>query len=373
MMLADLGADVIKVEAHRGRLLPRAARLLRLEPRQALDRGEPEGSRRPRHRPPPGPRAPTWSWRTCAPAWSSASGVDYETLRAINPRLIYSTVTAFGSDGPYTDRPGFDPLLQAMGGVMALQGFGGAPQYLRIAATDYYMRGARLPGDPRRALRARAHGQGPARADLAAAGGARAAVRATSSTTRATEVVYRETPTYRLYQAGDGEWFFLARRQPVVLGQALQGGRPRGSGRGPALRLLARAARQRGRADAAARGGVRVQARGGVAAHPGRPRHPGRRRRSRSASSCTTPRCSTTRWSSTYEHPELGPLSLMGQPLRFSETPVPDAGPPPHARPAHRRGPARGRLRRRRDRRPAPPRRRRRQGHALMTDATTTK
>src|SRR4030095_12050282 len=65
-------------------------------------------------------------------------GVDYETLRAINPRLIYSTVTAFGSDGPYRERPGFDPLLQAMGGLMALQGFGGPPQYLRIAPTDYY-------------------------------------------------------------------------------------------------------------------------------------------------------------------------------------------------------------------------------------------
>ena len=37
------------------------------------------------------------------------------------------------------------------------------------------------------------------------------------------EVVYRDTPTYRLYQAGDGESFFLAVRQPVVLGEALQG------------------------------------------------------------------------------------------------------------------------------------------------------
>src|SRR5260370_4313531 len=65
-------------------------------------------------------------------------GVDYETLRTINPKLIYSTVTAFGSDGPYKERPGFDPLLQAMGGVMTLQGLGAAPQYLRIAVTDYY-------------------------------------------------------------------------------------------------------------------------------------------------------------------------------------------------------------------------------------------
>src|SRR5205085_921590 len=62
----------------------------------------------------------------------------YTQLAEINPRLVYCSVTAFGSSGPYVDRPGFDPLLQAMSGMMALQGYGGPPQYLRIAVTDYY-------------------------------------------------------------------------------------------------------------------------------------------------------------------------------------------------------------------------------------------
>jgi crotonobetainyl-CoA:carnitine CoA-transferase CaiB-like acyl-CoA transferase len=46
-------------------------------------------------------------------------GIDYDTLAAINPRLVYMTVTGFGTYGPERDRPGFDPLAQAWGGVMA--------------------------------------------------------------------------------------------------------------------------------------------------------------------------------------------------------------------------------------------------------------
>jgi crotonobetainyl-CoA:carnitine CoA-transferase CaiB-like acyl-CoA transferase len=46
-------------------------------------------------------------------------GVDYETLSAINPRLIYAANTAFGTTGPYAQRPGYDIILQAMSGLMA--------------------------------------------------------------------------------------------------------------------------------------------------------------------------------------------------------------------------------------------------------------
>ncbi len=64
--------------------------------------------------------------------------VDYETLSAINPRLIYVSATAFGSSGPYAHRPGFDPLLQAMTGVERAQGGRhNPPVFLRIAITDY--------------------------------------------------------------------------------------------------------------------------------------------------------------------------------------------------------------------------------------------
>src|SRR2546428_12780512 len=72
------------------------------------------------------------------PGVADRLGVGYERLSAINPRLVYCSITAFGSTGPYTDRPGFDPLLQVMRGRMARQGIWGPPQYAPLAITDSY-------------------------------------------------------------------------------------------------------------------------------------------------------------------------------------------------------------------------------------------
>lgn len=54
-------------------------------------------------------------------------GFDYESLKAINPRLIYCSCTGYGSDGPYLERPGQDLLLQCMSGLALLSGEEGAP------------------------------------------------------------------------------------------------------------------------------------------------------------------------------------------------------------------------------------------------------
>jgi crotonobetainyl-CoA:carnitine CoA-transferase CaiB-like acyl-CoA transferase len=65
--------------------------------------------------------------------------LDYHTLAAINPRLIYVSVTAFGPTGPYAHRPGFDPLLQAMTGTERAQGGKhNPPVFLRIPITDHF-------------------------------------------------------------------------------------------------------------------------------------------------------------------------------------------------------------------------------------------
>jgi formyl-CoA transferase len=64
-------------------------------------------------------------------------GLDYETLRQVNPRLVYCSITAYGQDGPYRDRPGYDMVLSAVGGLMWITGpQGGEPCKVGVAITD---------------------------------------------------------------------------------------------------------------------------------------------------------------------------------------------------------------------------------------------
>src|ERR1019366_4841961 len=49
-------------------------------------------------------------------------GIDYEALSKVNPRLIYASISGFGQDGPYSDRPGVDQIAQGMGGLMSVTG-----------------------------------------------------------------------------------------------------------------------------------------------------------------------------------------------------------------------------------------------------------
>jgi len=67
-------------------------------------------------------------------------GLDYESIKAINPRIVYCSVTGFGQTGPYADRAGYDYAIQGMGGLMSVTGerddLGGGPQKVGVAVAD---------------------------------------------------------------------------------------------------------------------------------------------------------------------------------------------------------------------------------------------
>ncbi|RPI44818.1 MAG: CoA transferase, partial [Betaproteobacteria bacterium] len=68
-------------------------------------------------------------------------GLGYEHIRAINPRIVYCSITGFGQTGPYRDRAGYDFMIQGMGGLMSITGErdelpGGGPQKAGVAIAD---------------------------------------------------------------------------------------------------------------------------------------------------------------------------------------------------------------------------------------------
>ncbi|HYF58773.1 MAG TPA: CoA transferase [Burkholderiaceae bacterium] len=74
------------------------------------------------------------NWR---PDVKARLGLDYESLRAINPRVILASISGFGQDGPYAGRPGFDQVVQGMGGLMSVTGTeASGPMRAGIAVAD---------------------------------------------------------------------------------------------------------------------------------------------------------------------------------------------------------------------------------------------
>jgi crotonobetainyl-CoA:carnitine CoA-transferase CaiB-like acyl-CoA transferase len=69
-------------------------------------------------------------------------GLDYASLAAVNPRLVYCSVTGFGQTGPYRERAGYDYAIQGMGGLMSVTGerddLGGGPQKVGVAVADLF-------------------------------------------------------------------------------------------------------------------------------------------------------------------------------------------------------------------------------------------
>jgi crotonobetainyl-CoA:carnitine CoA-transferase CaiB-like acyl-CoA transferase len=145
-VLGDLGADVIKIESVGGDLARHWGPFLNGESRLFQGYNRNKGSVAVDLRAPAGRDIAHALARTAdvvienmRPGITARLGIDWPTLRAINSRLIYVSSTAFGSRGPYRDRPGFDPLLQSMSGAALANArlFNVAPHICSVAVSDY--------------------------------------------------------------------------------------------------------------------------------------------------------------------------------------------------------------------------------------------
>lgn len=150
MMLADMGADVIKVEPVEGEPWRVALEFIPGESKtyMSLNRGKrslpldltkPEAVEIVREM----IREIDVVVINARPDVPDKLGIDYETLSAINPRLIYCDNTAFGRSGPDSYRPGYDLIIQAMSGLMAAEGKirDGVPQLITSTAVADFATG----------------------------------------------------------------------------------------------------------------------------------------------------------------------------------------------------------------------------------------
>ena len=148
------------------------------------------------------------------PGVAEKLGVDYATLRRVNPTIVYCSASGYGLSGPYRDKPAFDPLLQAQSGAMAAQGGeGNPPAFLRSAITDYAGAILSAYGIVAALIHRARTGQGQRletsllNAAIAVQAGEFFFYPGKSRPRRVDDLGL--TSTYRLYQAQDG-WFFIS-------------------------------------------------------------------------------------------------------------------------------------------------------------------
>jgi crotonobetainyl-CoA:carnitine CoA-transferase CaiB-like acyl-CoA transferase len=136
------------------------------------------------------------------PGTAARLGLGYDALAALNPRLVYCSISGFGQTGPYSERPGFDLMVQAMSGIMSVNGpEAGPPHRLPLAICDI---GAGMFG----------------------AIGILAALQARARTGQGQHVdtsLYEAGISFGLYEAAH---VFATGERPARLGQAHRGGAP---------------------------------------------------------------------------------------------------------------------------------------------------
>lgn len=147
MLLADLGADVVKIEPPEGGDQTRGAMGFKMKGPDSMgflnmNRNKrsvtldlkSEAGREVLYRM---ARQADILVENYRPGVMKRLGIDYDTLAALNPKLVYVSISGFGQSGPWSQRPGFDLMAQAMSGVMSVTGYpGGAPVKAGVPVAD---------------------------------------------------------------------------------------------------------------------------------------------------------------------------------------------------------------------------------------------
>ena len=147
------------------------------------------------------------------PGVADRLGIGYEAVRKVNDKVIYCSISGFGPKGPYSDIPGYEPLIEALGSVYTEQGIGAHPLYLVLPLASYY---------------AAMHAAFAITVALCVRHGTKVGQKVNISLFRAILHAQRLTvldytgrfripwaptglmPPYRSYQCKDGKWIFIA-------------------------------------------------------------------------------------------------------------------------------------------------------------------
>lgn len=236
MMLADLGADVVKIEAPSGDDARRFGppflggegmnfmAMNRNKRDIVLDLKVAQG-REIAGRLASGADVIVENFR---PGVTTKLGIDYETLRVDNEKVIYCSITGFGEHGAYRDRPALDMVLQAMTGVMHRQGRGVSPELLVVTLADTYAASLAVQSILAALIARGRDGEGQRvevtlfEALIAAQG-----YRIISDATDISLPAWDDTVPYQAFRGSDGVWFVVAIvSRPNWIGLCSSIGRP---------------------------------------------------------------------------------------------------------------------------------------------------
>ena len=213
MLLAEQGAEVIKVERPDGDPFRKETGFIvwnRSKKGMTLDLKKAEGQRIAQEL----AKGADVVIENFHPGVADRLGIGYDTLRQLNPRLVYCSISGFGQSGPYRDMPGWDPIVATVAGLYAYQGGAGPPLYLVMPMPSYYTALMAAFSTANALLARETTGKGQ-QVDMSLFNTILVVNGVALVDFKGIKRIFRGdpqggSPVYKLYQAKDGKWFFLA-------------------------------------------------------------------------------------------------------------------------------------------------------------------